>query len=289
MKFCPNCGEQVDGDTRFCTHCGYDLSQAAETENGQPATSQAPIEQPAGQPDNQAASTDRVAQLQSLSKNYFKWLVDSIKRPNEEVEAQKYFGLVSMLISALLLTFAIVAAINRFIKQASEATNNTVTMKSLSFGLDFKLFILVVIGILFYVIIGFGASALGNKDGGVNFFDYVNRFGHLTNVAMILNVILILSVYTITFTSGTSLTFIKQLGFTLMVLIAISLIWQVGYILSINQSLHAPRFDKFYVIVLALIVLALAFYIFGRVEWENLALDFSSEFSQSNSGLGSLF
>ncbi|WP_083491577.1 zinc-ribbon domain-containing protein [Lactiplantibacillus xiangfangensis] len=25
MKFCPNCGEQVDGDTRFCTHCGYDL------------------------------------------------------------------------------------------------------------------------------------------------------------------------------------------------------------------------------------------------------------------------
>mgnify|MGYP001436442501 CR=1 FL=1 len=291
MKFCPNCGEQVDGDTRFCTHCGYDLGQATgdTTSQADQSATQTTADTTQSTTAPKAAQSDRVAQLQSLSKNYFKWFVDSLKRPNEEVAAQKYFGLVSMLVSALLLTVAIVTAINRCIKQIALASNSTAYLKSISFSLDFKLFTLVVIGILFYVLIGFGASILGDRNNGVNFFDFTNRFGHLTNVAIVLDIILVLSVYTITFNVDSPLTFVKQLGFTMLVLTVISLIWQVGYILAINNSIHEERIDKAYVIILAMIILSLAFYVFARVEWENLAVDFSSELSRYTGSFGSMF
>ncbi|MFC6165356.1 DUF6574 domain-containing protein [Lactiplantibacillus dongliensis] len=288
QNYCPNCGEAVDGDTRFCTHCGYDLQQATaeSATNTMTNTTQTTTDQP-----NPAAAptNDRVAQLQNYSKNYFSWFVESIKHPNTEAPAEKYFGIISMVLSALLLTFAIVAAINRFIKQVNESTaSSMVTLKNLSFGLDTKLFIVVVIGVLFYILIGFGASALGDKNGAVNFFDYLNRFGHLTNVGLILNIVLIFSVYTITFNVDSPLTFIKQLAFALVVIAAISMVWQVGYIMAINNSINEKRFDKFYIILIALVVLSLAFYIFARIESENLVLDFAQEFSQ-NSSLGDLF
>ena len=300
MKFCPNCGEQIDGDTRFCTHCGFDLTQTEATNDSEGTTTDQTTQTEPEQTNAQATSdqqpapqpaNDRVAQLQSLSKNYFKWFVDSLKRPNEEVPAQKYFGLISMLITALLLTFAIVAAINRFIKQVAAAANTSITINNISFSMDVKLFFLVVVGILFYVVIGYGASVLGERDNKVNFFDFVNRFAHLTNVGIVLDLVLIVSVFTITFnySYAASMSFLKQLVFTIMVLTVIGLIWQVGYMLAISDSIHAERIDKFYVIVLALIVLSLAFYVFTRIEGENLILDFTSEFSRYTNGLGNFF
>ncbi|CAM3136059.1 zinc ribbon domain-containing protein [Lactiplantibacillus plajomi] len=289
MKFCPNCGEQVDDDTRFCTHCGYDLQQATESaaSTAPTATSNAAADTQPTQPTQPGTNangpvqpkSDRVGQFQVLSKNYFQWFVESLKRPSEEVVAHKYFGLVSLLLSALLLTVAIVAAINRFIKQAAAATSSVLNVKTLSFGLDFKLFVLVVVGILFFVLIGFGASALGERDGRINFLDYVNRFAHLTNVGLILNVILIFAVYTITFDTDNPLNFIKRLGFAVVVAVILQLIWQVGLILSVNNTIHTERFNKFYVVLLAMLVLSLAFYVFFRIEGENLVLDFTSEFT----------
>jgi len=290
-KYCPNCGAEIDGETRFCTHCGYDLQAATAADSTSPESAnanQATANQ--SQANASAASTnDRVAQLQDYSKNYFSWFMASIKHPNTEAPAEKYFGIISMALSALLLTVAVVAAINRFIKQVNESeASSVVTLKNLSFGMDLKLLIVVLIGVVFYVLIGFGASTFGNRDNGVNFFDYLNRFGHLTNIGLVLDVILILSVYTITFNIDSPITFVKQLSFALIVMAAISLVWQVGYILTINNSITKERFDKFYIIVLALVVLSLAFYVFARIESENLALDFAQEFSR-NASLGDLF
>ncbi|VDG32769.1 membrane protein [Lactobacillus plantarum] [Lactiplantibacillus mudanjiangensis] len=285
QKFCPNCGEETDGNTRFCTHCGYDLQADQATETTEAPNQTTTDDQPTATPTN-----DRVAQVQAYSKNYFKWLVDSFKKPDLEEPGERYFGIISMVLSALLLTFAIVAAFNRCIKQINaSAASSVVVLKNLSFGMDFKFFMLVLIVILFYVVIGYGASALGNnQETRLNFFDYLNRFAHLTNIGLILNLILIISVYTITFNVNSPLTFFKQLGFAIVVLALISVVWQAGYIIAIHKSIKTPRIDKFFMVLLALIVMAIALYIFARIEWENLALDFAQEFSQGTSA-GSLF
>ncbi|MFC6179801.1 zinc ribbon domain-containing protein [Lactiplantibacillus daowaiensis] len=295
QKFCPNCGAELDGETRFCTHCGYDL-QAAQGTTETTATDATDTNRSQATNDetttDQATSTptgDRVAQVQNYSKNYFKWLVASFKQPSAEEPGEKYFGIISMVISALLLTFAIVAAFNRCIKQINTAAGSSmVVLKNLSFSLDFKFFMLVLVGIVFYILIGFGASVLGDQHKDVNFFDYLNRFAHLTNIALILNLVLIIAVYTVTFNVDSPITFVRQLAFALVVAGLISMIWQVGYILAINKSIQTPRFDKFFMVLIALIVLSAAFYIFARIEGENLAMDFAQEFSQ-NSSLGDLF
>ena len=47
MSFCPNCGSQIEGQPKFCEHCGTPLT----VQSVAPAPAQPPVPQPAPEPD----------------------------------------------------------------------------------------------------------------------------------------------------------------------------------------------------------------------------------------------
>lgn len=142
MKICPNCGTQLSSETRFCVKCGTDVTnvkagnveqsatETAETQETDQQVSHASEDegkqaQQAGtdQQNEQEAVTAQQSNFSAGVKEYWEWLVSTWKAPFDFKQANKYFGLGTIIGENVVFLISIYIMINGFMRRANEATN----------------------------------------------------------------------------------------------------------------------------------------------------------------------
>lgn len=289
MKKCPNCGAELAATAKFCTHCGADLTKpvqsqatsaaksvatSAKSVAGSTTTATAESQATSTQAqatgtsaaDSQSAATnssDQVQQLQSSAKNYFSWLLNSWKRPTTDESGESYFAYISFVIEALLITATGLTIVNRVLA-VFNGSRSVLNTQKLSFLTDLKFFLVVLLGMVFYIGIGFAVSALANQGTKIGLSAYVSRFARLTNYAMIVNLLLFFSAFM--FNAAGNLLVILGSAKPAIVLFSLGcLIWQLGLVLSVTMSIDQPIISKAYLVLIAVVLVSILFDVMIRL------------------------
>jgi len=292
MKKCPNCGAELAATAKFCTHCGADLTKPVQSQSTSVATTAksvatsaksvagstttTTIESQATSAQAQATATSatasqsaatnssvQVQQLQSSAKNYFSWLLNSWKRPSTDEPGESYFAYISFVIEALLITATGLTIVNRILAVFNNSQPVLNTQK-LSFLTDLKFFLVVLLGMVFYIGIGFAVSALGNQGSKIGFSAYVSRFARLTNYAMIVNLLLFFSAFMVN--AAGNIVVVWSTTKPAIVLFSLGcLIWQLGLVLSVTMSIDQPIISKAYLVLIAVVLVSILFDVMIRL------------------------
>lgn len=310
MKKCPNCGAELAATAKFCTHCGADLTKPvsatttnASTASAKSATSSADsttaksatVESQAtsaqasttstasSQVASQVTNGDQVQQLQSSAKNYFSWLLNSWKNPTATEPGESYFGYISFVIEALLITATGITIANRILAVFNNS-QSVFNANKLSFLTDLKLLLVVLLGMVFHIGIGFAVSALGNRGTKIGFSAYVSRFARLTNYAMIVNLLLFFSAFMVN-AAGNILVVLSTFSPVIAIFSLGCLVWQLGLILSVTMSVDQPVISKAYLVLIAVVIVSILFYITIRIIGQDVGAGMLSHAMTQLSGL----
>jgi len=291
MKKCPNCGTEITTDTKFCTHCGYDLTQKTSQKTTEKTVTKetATKETTESEPKTTTATTtnDQVQQLQNKAKNYFGWVLNSWKQPTIEQPAESYFSYISFVIEALLMTLTAVIIGNHLLTTLN-TSQSYLQVNKLTFGTDLKIFMCVLIGMIFYLGAGYVVSLLGNRGSKVHYTTYMNRYAQLTNYTLVINLLLWLASFLINF-SGNILV-ISQSFEPVLVLFSISCFaWQLGLIFVVIKSVDRPVINRVYLAFIAVLIVSLLFYFMVRLIGQDLQTQLLSRIGELSSQFSSLF
>ncbi|WP_220729571.1 zinc ribbon domain-containing protein [Apilactobacillus zhangqiuensis] len=271
-KFCPKCGNQLKEGAKFCPKCGAQIAQNAQantaSNNGQA----------------QAATNENVEKAKQMSSSYFTWFLDTIKAPSKAVKAEnKYFGLVSFIISAVIsvlmsVTFfgklydvannpsspdfkgianyingAIIVQLER-LGNAYSKTDILNTISSTAGKVDLLVFLMVVA----FVLAGFIGKQIISKSENkkVDFFQYMNKLAAFTNIS---NILLLVSLIAL-FVQGA-----YAVGFIFIVLIITWINSFNGLTYSIVSGNENSKFDKLHVAGLAILAVYVVLYVLFKV------------------------
>ncbi|MFD1454163.1 DUF6574 domain-containing protein [Levilactobacillus lanxiensis] len=260
-RFCPHCGNELKADAKFCPKCGYALSPVA--------TDSEPAAAPQPEPTQAApvAEPTTTENTQAFSGNYFNWYLDTLKHPSQpRVEANRFFGIISMVVEALLLALTLTLLGQKIVNMVTKMLNTYEEAQLAKYlnlnGLVFKsgliIFFLVIIGYAIYVSIGYAFRRLITEEY-VNFWDFVNQFAGVTNLILIFNLI--------TFLLGliTGSANFSSLSILLVFMVPANLLINAAFVFIIIDGVDQSRMDKFYTVFLAEISLTVAFFIFGFI------------------------
>lgn len=275
QHFCPHCGHPIESDSKFCVHCGYDLTAGASVDNAsntvaqreqtgafetsseqgtndatpgneqgsqsQTDQSQVESEQPVGE--------DTLRAARQYSDGYFAWWVKSLKRPSEsDPYVHQYYGLTSLAISILLVTFTVTLLISQVLtvidEFASELDSNFSAGASFS-GVEVLILILLIACV--YVLIGWAMRRYAFRDSQETIFSYANRLAGLTNVTMILNAVALL----LTLLLHSSAMSFKGVAAIFILLGFSSAILNIAFLYSQVQHVSREGMDKVYGLLLA--------------------------------------
>ena len=323
MKKCPNCGTEIAANAKFCTHCGYDLTKAtpastpasatanatsATATQTTTATTQAAVhtstasanQQQSASAEKQAASrsaaadttrtatNQQVQQLQSSAKNYFSWLLASWKNPSCEVRTESYFSYISFVIEALFMTLAAVTISNKFLTTANDS-QSYFHISKLAFSTDLKIFLCLLIGMFFYLAVGYVTCLLGSRGTKVGFTTYMKRFGQLTNYAIIVNLLLWFASSLVNFSVDNFFTIAASFRWSIILLSISVLVWQLGLIFVINKSVTQPLISRVYLALIAVLVVSLLFYFMDKIILQDLQTALLSHATDFANQIGNLF
>jgi len=271
-RFCPHCGNELKPDAKFCPKCGYALGATTEpttpTDPERPAAQAAASQpQPQAQPEPTAAPSGP-NKFQKFSGNYFSWYLETLRHPSQpRVDAHRFFGLISLLVEALLLvlTFMLLGqkAINLANRMMSSFDDSTQFASYLNLnGVLFKtgliLFLIIVFILAIYVGIAYAFRRV-MTNLPLNFWDFTNQFAGTTNLLMIFNLI--------TFLLGliTGSGNFSSLTILMIFMIPANLILNAAFIFIIVDDVDHSRMDKFYTVLLAELSLVVALFIFSLI------------------------
>ncbi|MCE6031791.1 zinc-ribbon domain-containing protein [Lactiplantibacillus pentosus] len=257
--FCPKCGNEIKPDAKFCPKCGYAVQEVR-----QPVES-APIPQstPQATDYNSSRTSDSIASVKRFSGNYFAWYLETLRHPSRPlVDANRFFGLTSMVVESLLMVLTIVSLIQkvRALVVKSVGTEARDMMAALDInGVIVKtgltIFLLIIVGYAIYTAIAYGFRQALTPEH-VDFWDFVNQFAGVTNLIMILNLItLLMSVIT---SSGN----FSGLTLLLIFMVPSNVLMSAAFIFIIVNDVQRARMDKFYAVLLAEVALTVVFSIF---------------------------
>lgn len=292
MIKCPNCGAEVAATAKFCKVCGFALkpqpatpvqpAQPQATQTQQPAVPQQPQVDPAvaaeQERQRQLAAQKRAEQMDRLkqsSRGYWTYLVDSWKAPSQVIGKtyNKWFGLISMGIWAVIGTIAVGSATQAGVNSVTNTTSSVTSLlggdsstassingevQNTATAIYFKFFLLMVVGMLVFGAIGFMFRRWAQNEE-ISFLDYTTDLMHRGN----LNIILVCIAMILGLIGG----FIQLLS--LLIVSLGTSIYTVGFMQSIIvPKPRAKGFDSVYLTVLALFCLNLALFvvvmIFGK-------------------------
>lgn len=299
MQTCPNCGASNAAGAKFCTTCGKPLKVQTATNSQAGESSQANAQSQATQPQDDPAMraemerqkqiqaqirAEQVAQFKQSSRGYWNYLVDSWKKPSEIATAKfnKWFGVISMAAWALMGSIAVGRGTQNGINTATNFANSIVggltgdssaddsvnsAVQSNAMIIYFKFFILLLVGMLAFGLVGFLFRKWAQKEE-ITYLDYITDLMHRCN----LNIILVFCVMILSLMGG----LIQFLS-----VIAVSLgasIFMIGFMQSIIVPKPRVGFDSVYLTVVAMIALELVLIILITIFGQSLISQFSSMF-----------
>lgn len=261
-SFCPNCGAKLKPGAKFCTSCGYDLTQFnARSQQTSQGSSQ-------GQSTHQRVSNPNVEAAKNYSTNYFSWLWDSIKHPSQtDLSVNKFFGATSFVVSALLIglismvgLYRIINAINSFesdlgslfsefsgtsssSEAASEAASSSPTGSG--FSIFLKIFIITLIFTAMFVLVGWLVRRYMIGDEKETYLGFATRLAGYTNFSLIFLLLALVFIALLNALAGGALLF-------LFLSLAITT-FSIGYSYTILEFKQTRGLDKVYALLIALI------------------------------------
>lgn len=322
MKKCPNCQAELADDIKYCTNCGHyvgdvtpksSVAKSATEQTNDSAKAQAngkasakaknKVQASVGAEDAAKTKIDSASpvsdnvhaqsktnfdseQAKVLGKNYFKNVLASWRHPSywQDVPQQRYFGIVSFIIIALLntLTFwAIVGNAARllitFFSQVgrlfdTDTGDFTMSMQPemqqginafitrYTSGMYVKFFLLTLIVMAIFVLCGYVIKRYLIGDTSQDIFNYINEYAYYVNAMMILS----------------ALTFVLALlgiAATYKLILAVmalgTILFNVGFFMATSRSTE-HRFDKVYSLVIAQFVLNFVLLLFVRINLVHL-------------------
>lgn len=259
-SFCPNCGAKLKPGAKFCTSCGFDLTQF-NAQSHQQATQRATQQQTVQQPHQ---PNPNVAAAKNYSTNYFSWLWDSIKHPSQtDIKANKFFGATSFAISSVLIgiismvgLYRIFDAISKFesdldsfvstLGEAESEAPTTPVPTGSGFTIFLKVFIIALIFTAMFVLVGWLIRRYMLGDEHESYLSFATRLAGYSNINMIFLLLALIFIALLNALAGGALLFIF-LGLC-------STVYFVGYAYAILEFNQTRGMDKIYALLIALIV-----------------------------------
>lgn len=259
-KFCPNCGAQLNPNAKFCPKCGFAIAaitaQPASAADSTNVTNQSTsTDQPT--PAQPTPSRESLASVKEFSGNYFQWWLETIRHPATPLpSAGRRFGALTLAIEALLTTLSLTLLANKGLALA-RTTYTYLNFNGIIAKIVFVSFLLLLLVWLIYVSIGYGFRRLIDPGTPLGFLDYINQFASLTNLILAFNLI----VFLVCLITGKG----NPAGLEMLVgvLVPSNVLMTLGFLFSIVSDVPAPRMDRFYTMILALISLTIVLLIFG--------------------------
>lgn len=250
MNNCTNCGAQLAQGMKFCTKCGQQVVLASSMASAAELTSN-------------FNSNPSVVALKRQSTNYFDWIKQSLFDPMDKEKDTQYFGFISFLLHALLMSFSVFIVENTFLEpiQKVTQTNRLTEDISKSMGMTMttglplfgKLFFIAMLFYVIFVAVGyFSKKILVDPQAGL--VEYTNSLARLSNALLILE--LAFTVFTFVTMLGTITQ--SKLGNAAMLIFLNMVIggavWSVSYVASILLDKKQMKWNKIYVSMLALTI-----------------------------------
>lgn len=264
-KFCPHCGTPLTTTAKFCPKCGYAVGTATPPVTPTPAAAQ-PTPPATPQPSESATgqyaplSRESLASVRAFSGNYFQWWLATIRHPATPVaNASQWFGALTLALESLLMTLTLTTLVNKGISLIQNYSHTDMGLGGTVSKFGFICFILLILGYLIYVSIGYGFHRLIDTEATISFLEYTNQFAGVTNLILAFNLITFL----ISLLTGNANP--ASLELLIFFLTPAGAILNLGYLFSIVNGVKKPRLDKFYTILLAEVAISIALLVFAMI------------------------
>lgn len=284
MQKCKNCGAILKPGVKFCTKCGTPVDGVVSEEREENNNISKSI-----------SNNETIDNIKKHSLNYFAWYKKSISKPSEVDYSNKFFGLASIIISALIGTFAFYAILNKLFSTAKTAVNaaSEYAASSLSnsliptgFKLYFQLFLMVLAYYAVLILVGFVCKKyLINRS--TNLFDYMNQLGGYGNSMIIFQLLLVIfllmiipsDLNSVSALSAASISALGSFKFLVILMMIISSIGIVSYVGSIIIVKGSTNLDKIYVGIITLVLSSAVLYFVFQIIASSLLSKYISTFS----------
>ncbi|KAF0351550.1 zinc-ribbon domain-containing protein [Pediococcus pentosaceus] len=268
MKFCTNCGAQLEAEDKFCTSCG--TAVAANTASATTETPENKINV------DKEAVNERVQQTKQYAQNYWNWVKTSIQKPFEtQNDAHPFYGMTTFILFSIIGALFVVIPGGQIFGKFSETTShygvNTESIMDNPFtiGMFFKLLVVIAIIYALYIVIGYLVEKLlSTEDSETSVIEYTNKFAHFINYTLIFSVvalvITIFSTQTIVNNLSEGRTDLGSLNLVVGLLALASLGFSTGFLATFFDKNVKYKIDRIYVVVIAQLVVSLVIYILVR-------------------------
>ena len=268
MKFCTNCGAQLEAEDKFCTSCGTAVAvntASATTEN----------------PENKInvdkeAVNERVQQTKQYAQNYWNWVKTSIQKPFEtQNDAHPFYGMTTFILFSIIGALFVVIPGGQIFGKFSETTSHygvdteSIMDNPFTIGIFFKLLVVIAIIYALYIVIGYLVEKLlSTEDSETSIIEYTNKFAHFINYTLIFSVvalvITIFSTQTIINNLSEGRTDLGSLNLVVGLFALASLGFSTGFLATFFDKNVKYKIDRIYVVVIAQLVVSLVIYILVR-------------------------
>lgn len=275
MQKCKNCWAVLSPNSKFCTKCGTPVAEVGNNTNG------------AYQPQRSIVSERNVNNLKERSINYFGWFKNSLKKPSQVDYDNKYYGLISLVINALLVAWAIYTFGYRSVMTGMDAVNSaryyfggSASQSGFPDGIQLflNLFLMALVYYAVFLIVGFLCKKyMVNNE--IDIFSYSTELASFSNSMLLINLLIVISLLMFmpsNINNFNASSLLGSLKFLIVLIVLSSNIWVVSYISSIVVDQVKMNLDKIYVAVITLVVNSAVLYFVFKMIYNALVAKYSS-------------
>lgn len=236
MKYCPNCGNELKEGVKFCNACGNNI--AAET--GAPQQTSAVKGE---QVINLSAINIDKEKISSMSTNYFTYFKETLVHPSKSFNQEaSYNGIIQFVLLSFIqvMSFLFVSFDSYF---------------SMTFGMILGLFLTLTLFNFLSVLVVHGVKKFAYRARG-SFLKTSTQYGGLFSSYVLLHTVIMI----VTLFVGAEYSPLTAISSLLSVIVAV-----FAFAIYLYKDENQSRLDKFYVGILAVLVLFLVWFIVVRV------------------------